>query len=108
MVERAGVRLLAPDWPRTSSVIHAKPNDRPADLPLRVKNEVEIVLGQRKLLKRLVPGLMHAFIFWGFLVLFPTIILAAIDVAMDNYSPIAYSTMIRSVLLNFVQRHRSP
>jgi len=28
-----------------------------------------------------VPGLMHAFIFWGFIVLFPTIVLAAIDVA---------------------------
>jgi Fe-S oxidoreductase len=39
------------------------------------------VLGQRKLLQRLVPGLMHAFIFWGFIVLFPTIVLAAIDVA---------------------------
>ena len=39
------------------------------------------MLGQRKLLQRLVPGLMHAFIFWGFIVLFPTIVLAAIDVA---------------------------
>jgi Fe-S oxidoreductase len=36
------------------------------------------VLGQRKLLQRLVPGLMHAFIFWGFLVLLPTILMAAI------------------------------
>jgi Fe-S oxidoreductase len=43
-----------------------------------VKNEVEIVLGQRKLLQRLVPGLTHAFIFWGFLVLFPTIVMAMI------------------------------
>ena len=39
------------------------------------------MLGQRKLLQRLVPGLMHAFIFWGFLVLFPTIVLAAIAAA---------------------------
>jgi Fe-S oxidoreductase len=39
------------------------------------------VLGQKKLLQRLVPGLMHAFIFWGFIVLFPSIVLAAIDVA---------------------------
>jgi uncharacterized membrane protein (DUF373 family) len=62
-------------------VRRAQPNNRPSDVPLRIKNEVEIVLGQRKLLKRLVPGLMHAFIFWGFIVLFPTIILAAIDVA---------------------------
>jgi Fe-S oxidoreductase len=59
-------------------VRRAKPNDRPADLPRRVRNEVELVLGQRKLLQRLVPGLMHAFIFWGFLVLFPTILMAMI------------------------------
>jgi Fe-S oxidoreductase len=50
-------------------------------VPARVVAEAEIVLGQRKLLQRLVPGLMHAFIFWGFIVLFPTIVLAAIDVA---------------------------
>ena len=36
------------------------------------------MLGQRKLLQRLVPGLMHAFIFWGFIVLFPTIVMAMI------------------------------
>ena len=38
------------------------------------------MLGQRKLLQRLVPGLMHAFIFWGFIVLFPTIVMAMIAV----------------------------
>jgi len=40
------------------------------------------VVGQRKLFQKIVPGLMHAFIFWGFLVLLPTIfeaMLAAID-----------------------------
>ena len=36
------------------------------------------MLGQRKLLQRLVPGLMHAAIFWGFIVLFPTIVIATI------------------------------
>jgi Fe-S oxidoreductase len=36
------------------------------------------VLGQRKLLRRLAPGLMHVFIFWGFLVLLPTILMAMI------------------------------
>jgi len=59
----------------------AKPSDRPGDVPARVVNEVEIVLGQKKLLQRLVPGLVHAFIFWGFIVLLPTIVIAAIDVA---------------------------
>jgi len=53
-------------------------------VPRRVRNEAVIVLGQRKLLQRLVPGLMHAFIFWGFLVLFPTIVAAAIA-AVDKH-----------------------
>jgi Fe-S oxidoreductase len=59
-------------------VKRGKPPDRRDDLPGRVKNEAVIVLGQKKLLHRLVPGLMHAFIFWGFLVLFPTIVMAMI------------------------------
>ena len=41
------------------------------------------MLGQRKLLQRLGPGLMHAAIFWGFLVLFPTIVIAMIG-AVDR------------------------
>jgi Fe-S oxidoreductase len=38
------------------------------------------VLGQRKLLQRLGPGLVHAFIFWGFVVLFPTIFMAIVAI----------------------------
>ena len=45
-----------------------------------MRAEATIVLGQRKLLQRLVPGLMHAFIFWGFLVLFPTIFMAMVAI----------------------------
>ena len=67
----------------------AKPNDRPPDVPARVRNELEIVLGQRKLLQRLVPGLMHAFIFWGFLVLFPTIVMAMIA-AVDKHAELPW------------------
>jgi Fe-S oxidoreductase len=52
-------------------------------VPRRVRNEAEIVLGQRKLFQRLIPGLVHAAIFWGFLVLFPTIIIAMIG-AVDR------------------------
>jgi Fe-S oxidoreductase len=65
----------------TRIVAAAKPSDRPGTELGRVRNEAEIVLGQKKLLQRLVPGLMHAFIFWGFIVLFPTIVLAAIAAA---------------------------
>jgi Fe-S oxidoreductase len=45
-----------------------------------MRSEAVVVLGQRKLLQRLGPGLMHAFIFWGFLVLFPTILLAMVGI----------------------------
>ena len=48
-----------------------------------------IVLGQRKLLQRLVPGLMHAFIFWGFLVLFPTIVIAMIGI-VDRHATLPW------------------
>ncbi len=48
-----------------------QPVDRSGRRGRRARNEVTIVLGQRKLLQRLGPGLMHAFIFWGFLVLLP-------------------------------------
>jgi Fe-S oxidoreductase len=46
----------------------------------RARNEATIVLGQRKLLARLGPGLVHAFIFWGFCVLLPTIVIAMIAI----------------------------
>jgi Fe-S oxidoreductase len=54
------------------------PVSRIDEIPRRVRNEATIVLGQRKLLQRLGPGLIHAFIFWGFLVLAPTILIAFI------------------------------
>jgi Fe-S oxidoreductase len=56
---------------------------------VRVKNEVEIVLGQRKLLKRLVPGLAHAFVFYGFVVLLPTILMAMIA-AVDKHAELPW------------------
>ena len=57
--------------------------------PGQLRNEATIVLGQRKLLDRLVPGLMHAFIFWGFLVLFPTIVMATIA-AVDPHATLPW------------------
>jgi len=68
----------------------AKPTGfrRDDDVPRRVRNEVVVVLGQKKLLQRVAPGLMHAFIFWGFVVLFPTIVMAMIAaVARDETLP---------------------
>ncbi len=56
------------------------PVERVGDRSRRAEHEATIVLGQRKLLQRLGPGLIHAFIFWGFLVLGPTIVIAMIGV----------------------------
>jgi Fe-S oxidoreductase len=70
-------------------VRQGKPVDRSGNVPKRVRNEAVIVLGQRKLLQRLVPGLIHAAIFWGFLVLFPTIVIAMIG-AVDKESSLPW------------------
>jgi hypothetical protein len=67
----AGKRL----WFLVSLVRSGKPAvGRLLDTPKRVQAEAFEVLGQRKLLKRTVPGLAHAFAFWGFLVLTLTIV----------------------------------
>ncbi len=66
-----------------------KPVERFDDLPRRARNEAVIVLGQRKLFQRLVPGLIHALIFWGFLVLFPTILIAMVG-AVDRYATLPW------------------
>ena len=66
-----------------------KPVERFDDVGARVRKEAVLVLGQRKLLQRLVPGLMHAFIFWGFIVLFPTILIAMIG-AVDRHQTIPW------------------
>ncbi|MGA2009720.1 MAG: heterodisulfide reductase-related iron-sulfur binding cluster [Solirubrobacteraceae bacterium] len=62
----------------------AAPVRRDGDRRRRARNETTIVLGQRKLLARLGPGLIHALIFWGFLVLGPTIVIAMIG-AVDKH-----------------------
>jgi Fe-S oxidoreductase len=51
-----------------------RPVSRFDDLPKRLEEEARVVVGQRKLLQRLGPGLMHAFIFWGFIILLTTIL----------------------------------
>ena len=52
-----------------------KNDDRkPTDLGRKLKDQIVVVLGQRKLLQWTIPGVMHFFIFWGFLILFTTIV----------------------------------
>ena len=63
-----------------------RPVNRLRDVPKQVEQEVTVVLGQRKLLQRLGPGLMHAFIFWGFLVLLTTILEAFGEVLQRRFA----------------------
>jgi Fe-S oxidoreductase len=63
-----------------------RPVNRFDDLPKRVELEATVVLGQRKLLQRLGPGLMHAFIFWGFLILLTTIIEAFGEIFDESFA----------------------
>jgi len=73
-------------WRRARARLEVLRAARPAartDRPgARARRELSHVLGQRKLFQKAAPGVMHAFIFWGFLVLLPTIVeamVAAID-----------------------------
>jgi Fe-S oxidoreductase len=66
---------------------HASGIARDDHVPDRLRQEAVVVLGQRKLLQRLVPGLMHAFIFWAFIVLFPAIPLAMIAIVDKDAAP---------------------
>jgi Fe-S oxidoreductase len=66
---------------RAALVRNARPTGREEGAsPQRLGRELSHVLGQKKLLQKLGPGLMHAFIFWGFLVLLPTIAEAAVAI----------------------------
>jgi len=66
-----------------------KPAARFDNVPGRVSAEARDVVGQSKLLQRWLPGLMHAAIFWGFLVLLPTIVIAMIG-AVDAHATLPW------------------
>ncbi len=66
-----------------------KPAARFDNVPARARAEVTVVIGQSKLLQRWLPGLMHAAIFWGFMVLFPTILIAMIG-AVDAHATLPW------------------
>ncbi|MBI4384835.1 MAG: 4Fe-4S dicluster domain-containing protein [Nitrospinae bacterium] len=61
--------FLAGIWPKFRVLLRAAPDprfDRPAK---RLMNTLSIAFAQSKLFKNPAPGLMHAAIFWGFMVL---------------------------------------
>jgi len=90
----AGLILSATLFGRRALLLYrliraGKPAVRFGDVPARAKAEAVVVVGQSKLLQRLLPGLMHAAIFWGFLVLFPTILIAMIG-AVDPHATLPW------------------
>src|SRR5918992_3586549 len=51
----------------------------------KIKDQIVVVLGQRKLLQWTIPGIMHALIFWGFIVLLTTIVEAFGGIYFDRF-----------------------
>jgi Fe-S oxidoreductase len=47
---------------------------RPKNMGRKLKDQIVVVFAQRKLLQWTIPGIMHFFIFWGFVILFTTIV----------------------------------
>ncbi|MGZ8631849.1 MAG: (Fe-S)-binding protein [Actinomycetota bacterium] len=81
--------------PRIATLRAARPDDPDRSGPAadRARRELVEVVGQRKLFQRFVPGLMHAAIFWGFVVLLPTIAEAAIAIVdPDGHLPLVGDT----------------
>jgi len=85
----AGILFGRRAWLLYRLVRSGQPSERFDRMPARVRAEALVVVGQSKLLQRLGPGLMHAAIFWGFLVLFPTIVIAMIG-AVDRHSTLPW------------------
>ena len=61
-------------------------DNRLTELPRRATREVVGVLGQSKLFLRPIPGLMHLLLFWGFLVLLPTIAMSFLGAMNRHWS----------------------
>ncbi|MFN2524998.1 MAG: (Fe-S)-binding protein [Actinomycetota bacterium] len=55
-------------------VLGARDERVPRNWGRKLKDQLVVVLGQRKLLQWTLPGVMHFFIFWGFVILFTTIV----------------------------------
>ena len=99
LLAAAGI-FLRRSWLLYRLVRLGQPVDRFDDVGARVGLEATVVLGQKKILQRALPGIMHAFIFWGFLVLLTTIIEALGGIIDRSFKlPLIGDT----AWLNFVQ-----
>ncbi|MGH2703063.1 MAG: (Fe-S)-binding protein [Actinomycetota bacterium] len=63
-----------------------RPDDRkPRNIGRKLRDQLVVVFGQRKLLQWTIPGIEHFFIFWGFVILFTTIVEAFGAVYQDGF-----------------------
>ncbi|MGH2828262.1 MAG: (Fe-S)-binding protein [Actinomycetota bacterium] len=58
---------------------------KPKDLGRKLRDQLVVVFGQRKLLQWTIPGIEHFFIFWGFVILFTTIVEAFGALYQDGF-----------------------
>jgi Fe-S oxidoreductase len=72
-------------WRLVASGPRAAP-PRMRDIPAQLKAELLDVFGQRKLLRRPIPGIAHFFVFWGFIILLFTIIEAYGDLFSKTFA----------------------
>ncbi len=63
-----------------------KPENRLDHLSERFKRMMTVAFGQSKLFREPIPGMMHAFIFWGFLVLLSSILEAIGDGLFSGFT----------------------
>ena len=61
-------------WELFSMLLLGRPENRWGNPGRRIARELRVVFGQRKLLQWPFPGVMHFLIFWGFVILFTTIV----------------------------------
>lgn len=72
---------------RTTQIFKiSKPEDRSYNKLQRIKNTISIALLQSKLFKKKFAGILHALIFWGFLVLLLVIIEDFLEAYINNFS----------------------
>lgn len=64
----------------------AKPDDRTGNLSQRLRNTINIALLQSKILRNKFAGMLHLFIFWGFLVLLFVVLESIIEGFFPEFS----------------------
>lgn len=75
-----------------------KPDNR-FDHPLRrLLSVLDVALGQTKILREPVAGLMHAFIFWGFVVLLTAVLESILEGLIPGFSPDAIGALPYEIL----------